>query len=155
MKVKIFKISPWVRFQDKSWKWSPQFGYPQDEYYTNDNTRFDQVFGEGPDNLKSFAEKHFRFWFITMIRQQPGQCIPEHCDKHYQFKKKYGDYPNLVRYCVFLKHWCPGHYLEYNSEPVLKWRAGDYIKIWPGVPHRSANVGSVPKFTCQITGVEK
>jgi len=155
MTIDIFKISPWEEFQDKGWAWTPQFGYPQDEYYNDSNTKLDEVFGVGPKHIEDFAKKHFDIFSISMIRQQPGQCIPEHCDRHYQFKKIHGEHPKLVRYCVFLEDWVPGHYLEYDSEPIVKWQAGDYIKLWPDVPHRSANMGSKHKYTCQITGVEK
>ena len=34
MKIKI------KNFKDKDWTWVLQYGYPQDEYYDNDNTSF-------------------------------------------------------------------------------------------------------------------
>ena len=155
MTIDIFKISPWEEFRDENWPWTTQFGYPQDEYYNNNNTQLDEVFGLAPRHLEKFAQTKFDIFSISMIRQKPGQCIPEHCDRHYKFKKKHGEHSKLVRYCIFLENWYPGHYLEYNSEPIVKWQAGDYIKLWPNVPHRSANMGSKHKYTCQITGVEK
>ena len=59
MTIDIFKISPWEEFQDKGWAWTPQFGYPQDEYYNDSNTKLDEVFGVGPKHIEDFAKKHF------------------------------------------------------------------------------------------------
>ena len=59
MTVDIFKISPWKEFQDKDWPWTPQFGYPQDEYYNNNNTQLDEVFGVAPEHLENFAQTNF------------------------------------------------------------------------------------------------
>lgn len=153
--VELLRIEPWVKFRDQGWAWTEQFGYPQDSFYTNANTRLEEVFGDAPPHIKEFADRHFDPWCVSMIRQSPGQCIPEHRDKHYKFKRQYGEHDDLVRYCVFLEDWQPGHYLEYDGEPITKWQAGQYFKIWPEVPHRSANMGSVYKYTCQITGIEK
>lgn len=153
--VEVHSIKDWRAFNDDGWSWTNQFGYPQDQYYTDANTQLDEVFGEGPDHIKAFAEQKFSKWFISMIRQRPGQCIPVHVDKHFKFRQEHGDHAGLVRYCIFLEDWQPGHYLEYDSQPLTQWRAGDYIKIWPDVPHRSANMGSTTKYTCQITGIEQ
>jgi hypothetical protein len=92
-----------------------------------------------------------------MIKQFPGQFIPRHKDKHYKFKSKNKgcDPKKILRYCIFLEDWKPGHYFEYDDKPIKTWSRGDIFVLEQGIFHRSANAGTVPKYTAQITGILK
>lgn len=150
MKIKLRK------FRDKGWNWILHYGYPQDEHYDNHNTQLYQAFDVAPKEILQFAKQNFQAnYSITMIKQLPGQFIPRHMDKHYKFKSKNKncDAKKILRYCIFLEDWKPGHYFEYDDKPIKPWRKGDIIVLEPGVYHRSVNAGIHPKFTAQITGV--
>jgi hypothetical protein len=85
----------------------------------------------------------------------PGTILPTHQDLY----KKYidifglqGQEHTIRRAVIFLQDWQPGHYLEVMDEPVVKWRAGDVVEWCYDTPHMAANMGSVPRYTLQITG---
>ena len=154
--VELHKITLVEKFNDIGFEWKNHVGYPQDKFYTNDNTKHDLCFGKIPNCILNFARQAFEVFSISLLRQFPGQFIPEHEDKYFKFKEHFPEIleKDIVRYCIFLEDWKPGHYFEYALEPVVRWQAGEYIKIYPGVLHRSSNSGSLPKYTCQITGTE-
>jgi quercetin dioxygenase-like cupin family protein len=156
--INIFtmRIKNLKKFNEKDWTWVPQYAYPQDEYYTNDNTEFYQSFDEAPSEIIKFADKHFqKNYSITMIKQPPASFIPRHKDKHYRFRStnKKQNAKKIVRYCIFLQDWKPGQYFEYDDKPVAPWSKGDVIVLEPGVYHRSGNCGTQFKYTLQITGL--
>lgn len=144
-------------FKDDGWHWKTAYGYPQDDFYTNENTRFYQCFDQAPESIIQYAEEKFLHHSLTMMKQPPGSFIPNHTDKYYLFKKKYDikSEQQIVRYCVFLEDWQPGHYFEVEGKPLLNWQSGDVCVLEKDVPHRSANAGMNYKYTAQITGVLK
>ena len=89
-----------------------------------------------------------------MMKQPPGSFIPRHRDKHYRFKSKNKktNAKKIIRYCVFLSDWKPGHYFEYDDKPIQPWKKGDILVLEKDVYHRSANAGTTFKYTAQITG---
>jgi quercetin dioxygenase-like cupin family protein len=126
------------------------------EYYNKHNSSIWQKFEDSPGwvhALSKIIPQDFTHHEVSVIKLPPGQTIPYHRDKHYLLQKNYG-VGETWRYLIFLEDWKPGHYFEYAQEPVVKWQAGEYIKIYPGVLHHSSNSGSLPKYTCQITGTE-
>lgn len=143
-------------FKDQGWNWILHYGYPQDEHYDNTNTILYQSFDEAPKEILQFAKNNFQEnYSITMIKQPPGAFIPRHKDKHYKFKSKNKkcNYKKILRYCIFLEDWKPGHYFEYDDKPVQPWKKGDILVLEQGVYHRSVNAGTLPKYTAQITGL--
>lgn len=145
------------KFIDKDFDWQLNYGYPQNKFYTNNNTELFQCFDNAPTPLLDFAKKTFLKYSITMIKQPPGNFIPNHVDKYYMFKKKFNisDNEDIVRYCIFLEDWMPGQYFEVNDVPFLNWKKGDICILKQGIYHRSANAGDTNKYTAQITGVLK
>jgi hemerythrin len=144
------------KFVDKGYEWILHYGYPQDEHYDNKNTELYQTFDTAPKEIIEYAKLHFQEnYSITMIKQMPGHFIPRHKDKHYKFKSKNKscNHKKILRYCIFLEDWKPGHYFEYDDKPIKPWSRGDIIVLEPGVYHRSVNAGTVPKYTAQITGL--
>jgi hypothetical protein len=83
----------------------------------------------------------------------PGTVLPEHGDTYTKFKEIHKvKNTTIIRIIVFLKDWQQGHYMEMNGEPVLKWRAGDWVCWSDGFLHTAANVGKTNRYTLQITG---
>ena len=151
MKIKFKK------FIDTDWNWKLFYGYPQDKFFTNKNTKLYECFNESPRFISDFAKKNFTKFTIGMIKQPPGNFIPNHKDKYFMFKKKFNVTikEEIVRYCIFLEDWQPGHYFEINYKPFLYWKKGDICVLKKGIYHRSANAGDTNKYTAQITGVLK
>ena len=107
-------------------------------------------------SIKKFADFHFIDWSVAILEQRPGMVIPLHQDTYYRFKEDNGIISEeVVRYNVFLDDWRPGHYMEADDKPIVNWKMGNYIRLTSDIPHRTANVGTAWKYTCQVTGVEK
>jgi hypothetical protein len=89
----------------------------------------------------------------SIYRMGPGTVLPEHSDTYAKFKEIYRTKnQTIMRAIVFLQDWASGHYLEMNGEPIVKWRAGDWV-IWSdSFPHVAANMGKTNRYTLQITG---
>ena len=84
----------------------------------------------------------------------PGQTIPEHFDTFYQFSQKNNcSKEQVCRLNFFLEEWKPGHYFELLGEPFTKWRKMNFKVIRYGQLHLSGNMGLLPKYTMQITGL--
>ena len=145
------------KFIDKNYNWKLQHGYPQNKFFTNNNTNLYEVFDTAPKFIIDFAKKIFSKYTIGMIKQLPGNFIPNHTDKYYKFLKKFNlsNKEEIVRYCIFLEDWQPGHYFEINNKPFLNWKKGDICVLKKGVYHRSSNGGDTAKYTAQITGTLK
>ena len=149
--MKLKSIPNVTKFIDKGYKWKPMYGYPQNKVYTNANTKLYEVFDVVPKYIKKYADKHFKIYSMSMIKQPPGQIIPEHNDTYYKFKKKHNIDKNVVRFCIFLEDWKPGHCFEINNKSIAHWKAGNYLVLKH--KHRGANIGNKFKYTAQITGV--
>ena len=52
-----------------------------------------------------------------------------------------------------MEDWQSGHVFEIEKQPIVEWRAGDYV-VWKNdTLHLAANVGKTSRYTLQITGV--
>jgi hypothetical protein len=91
----------------------------------------------------------------SYYRMSSGTILPVHQDTYKRYVELFnlkGQEHNIHRAIVFLEDWASGHYLEINSEPIIKWAAGDVV-TWPyDTPHMAANMGLTPRYTLQITG---
>lgn len=113
-----------------------------------------------PDNISDIAGKLFKKYQLSILKQPSGNSMPIHTDSYRRFRKLYDpeDKRNskpVIRLIVFLKDWESGHYLEYNYEPITKWKKGDAYMIKTGVTHLSGNMGNTPKYTMQLTGFKE
>lgn len=100
---------------------------------------------------KHFALEHFSW---SVYRMDPGTVLPEHSDTYQRFRQihRLSNSQTIVRAIVFLEDWDRGHYLELNGDPIVKWRAGDWVCWGNDLPHIAANIGVTPRYTLQITG---
>jgi len=121
--------------------------------YTDKNTQYYQAF-QLPDEYHTFAKTIFSDYSLSVIKQMPGQTIPEHFDTFYKFcEKNKCDKEDVCRLNFFLEDWKPGHYFEILYEPYTRWRKMNFKIIRYGNPHLSGNMGMEPKYTMQITGL--
>ena len=143
-----------INTPESDWKFN--HGYPQTKDYHDSNTEHYSLYDIALPSIKKFADFHFSDWSVAILEQRPGMVIPLHQDTYYRFKEDNGIVnEEVVRYNVFLDDWRPGHYMEADDKPIVNWKMGNYIRLTSDIPHRTANVGTAWKYTCQITGVER
>jgi hypothetical protein len=121
--------------------------------YNDKNTQYYQSF-DLPDEYHTFAKSIFSEYSLSVIKQMPGQTIPEHFDTFYKFSEKNNcRKEDVCRLNFFLEEWKTGHYFEIDDEPYVKWGKMSFKVIRYGHPHLSGNMGMEPKYTMQITGL--
>ena len=140
---------------DYTYDWVCHTSPDRSESYNDHNTIHYQIFDRVPEYIFNTANQHFDKFSTSIIKQNPGMFIPEHTDTYFKFKNEYNINNHIIRWCVFLQDWQPGHYFDVIGLPIVEWKKGDYVELKEGVPHRSSNSGKVPKYTAQITGVKK
>ena len=101
---------------------------------------------------------HARGWHdigTSYYRMMPGTILPTHQDlylKYIQLHDLQGRETSIRRAVIFLEDWRPGHYGEYQDQPLVNWHAGDVVEWIYDTPHMAANVGHLPRYTLQVTG---
>lgn len=145
------------QFEDKGFTWNVEIGRQNETgLFNSSNTKHFQHWDHYEPALP-YANKHFKTFTMSMIKQLPGQLIPNHHDGYHHFRDNHpGTHlDDVVRHMVFLEDWKPGHYFELEFKPIIEWKAGDMIVLNHQRVHCSANVGKDPKYTLQITGILK
>ena len=144
------------RFNDQGLEWHFDKCFPEEEFYNKHNSHYYHHWGL-TTQLQALAEERFETYVGKILKQPPGQCIKPHRDGFKQFLDKNLQYKKeqVRRYQFFLQDWKPGHYFEIDEQPMTNWSAGDYIVHSYENVHMSANVGTEPKYTAQITGILK
>jgi hypothetical protein len=123
------------------------------QFYNEHNSSIWQMFDESPAWVHEIAQlvpRDFTHHVVSVIRIDPGNTIPLHRDKHYLLQEKFGA-GETWRYLIFLEDWKIGHYFEIEKTPLLKWRAGDFIKFSRKNWHVGGNMGLEPFYSAQIT----
>lgn len=123
------------------------------KYYTIHNSSIWQMLDESPQWVHDLAQQipqDFTYHVVSVIRDDPGQTIPYHVDYHTVLREQYGE-GDTWRYLIFLEDWKQGHYFEIHDEPIVKWRAGDWIKFHRTDWHLGGNMGSEPFYSAQVT----
>jgi len=122
-------------------------------YYVSENSSIWQMFDDSPDWIKDLALKvpqDFTHHEISVIKILPGNTIPLHQDKHYLLQKKHG-VGETWRYLIFLEDWKSGHYFEISDQPLVDWKAGDWVKFHRSHWHLVGNMGEQPFYSAQVT----
>ncbi len=91
----------------------------------------------------------------SLYKMSPGTILPAHADSYLRYKQVHGlseSFSDIVRIIVFLEDWQSGHYFEIDNNPIVQWRAGDFVAWAYDLPHIAANIGSTDRYTLQITG---
>ena len=92
---------------------------------------------------------------FSMHECLPGRYIPNHYDHYNYFTKAYNCHINdIKRYIVFLEPWQQGHFFTLKDKVYSNWSAGDVVS-WSGQElHGLANLGTVNRYTLQVTGIK-
>jgi len=94
---------------------------------------------------------------LNFYRQNTLNMFPTHADCYISYRKMWNiKEPDQIWRCiVFLENWKSGHYFEIDGNPLVNWQKGDYV-VWNfDVPHFAANIGIEPRYTMQITGIQR
>ena len=86
--------------------------------------------------------------------QKPGNIMPWHDDKFYNFKRSYPEHADfIVRFLVFINDWTPGQFLQAGNSVIMNWQAGDTVLWAPHRMHLAVNAGYANKWTTNVTGI--
>jgi len=87
------------------------------------------------------------------FRMMPGEILPYHQDMYVRYCEHHKvKLEQVSRIIVFLQEWNSGFLFEIDQEPVVKYPAGTYVCWSSTTPHMAGNLGSVARYTLQITG---
>lgn len=91
---------------------------------------------------------------LSYYKMMPGDILPYHGDTYARYRAYHKvEIDQIWRVIVFLQDWQPGFLFEMEGRPIAQYRAGDWV-AWQGdAEHMAGNLGRVPRYTLQITGV--
>lgn len=91
---------------------------------------------------------------MSYYKMMPGDILPYHGDTYARYRAHHGvEIDDIWRVIVFLQDWQPGFIFEMEGRPITQYRAGDFVAWQGGAEHMAGNLGRVPRYTLQITGV--
>jgi hypothetical protein len=90
---------------------------------------------------------------FVFYKMETGNIMPVHVDHYRQYCNVFNVNRNKVwRAVVFLEDWKSGHYFEIDGVAICNYRAGEYILWSADTPHAASNIGTLDRYTLQITG---
>lgn len=91
---------------------------------------------------------------MSYYKMMPGDLLPYHADKYVRYRAWHGvEIHDIWRAIIFLQDWQPGFLFEIEGHPVTQYAAGEFV-LWSGAAaHMAGNLGLVPRFTLQVTGM--
>lgn len=105
--------------------------------------------------VKIYQERGWKDIGTSYYRMWPGTVLPLHRDTYVNYVRLF-DLEHkkhcIKRAVIFLEDWQSGHYFEGGGEVVTGWKAGDVVEWQYDLEHIAANLGTVPRYTLQITG---
>lgn len=91
---------------------------------------------------------------LSYYKMMPGDILPYHGDTYARYRAYHGiDIQEIWRVIVFLTDWQPGFLFEMEGRPINQYQAGNFVAWKDGAEHMAGNLGRVPRYTLQITGV--
>lgn len=91
---------------------------------------------------------------LSYYKMMPGDILPYHSDTYARYRAYHGvEIDDIWRVIVFLQDWQPGFLFEMEGRPITQYRAGDFVAWQGSAEHMAGNLGRVPRYTLQITGV--
>lgn len=91
---------------------------------------------------------------LSYYKMMPGDILPYHGDTYARYRAHHSvAIKDIWRVIVFLTDWQPGFLFEMEGRPITQYRAGDFVAWQGGAEHMAGNLGRVPRYTLQITGV--
>jgi len=92
----------------------------------------------------------------VFYRMTTGVIMPTHSDQFNRYCQVFDvERAKVWRAVLFLEDWAPGHYFEIDGQPITDYIRGDYILWRSETPHAASNIGLTPRYTLQITGVDR
>ena len=136
-------------------EWRKQ-GYDNDVYnFSGKMCSYGDDLPSWNDRVLKWVSEEFQLEDIgcCYYRMETNNVIPNHSDAYNVYIEKFNcNVEDVHKILVFLEDWKSGHYFEYEGEPFVGWKAGDYI-TWNGNgKHFAANIGIEDRYTLQITG---
>lgn len=92
---------------------------------------------------------------VTYYKMLPGDNLPYHSDFYHRYIEVHqlqGRENDIRRIIIFPQDRQPGHIMEVGGYPY-NWKAGDFVEWEFDTPHMAANMGTVPRYSIQLTGV--
>ncbi len=151
-----YKYRPLATSQDID-RWITQ-GYPAALNFNGEDYNMQDLKSFCPFDLdKFFVIFPWDHIGISFCRMNTGDVLPLHQDHYIKYREVYNinDPTQIRRAIVFLEDWASGHYFEIGGKPFVNWTAGDYVYWSYDTPHFAGNFGIEPRYTLQITGIEK
>jgi hypothetical protein len=62
---------------------------------------------------------------------------------------------DCVRYLIFLQNWELGHMVEFDKQPITKWKKGDVWVFDHLEYHCAANTSNKNFVTCQVNTIKE
>lgn len=91
---------------------------------------------------------------LSYYKMMPGDILPYHGDTYARYRAYHHvDIEDIWRVILFLQDWQPGFVFEMEGRPIVNYRAGDFVAWQGAAEHLAGNLGQVPRYTLQITGV--
>lgn len=139
--------------QLKAWRlqgFTPRTGAMFDMRYANQPALTQQL-------IDYVQKQNFEHIGVSYYRMDPGDNLPYHKDTYKKYISVFNleeRKQNIVRYIFFPEHRKPGHIFEVDGN-IINWRAGDWVSWRYDTPHMAANFGIEPRYTIQVTGVQR
>jgi len=105
--------------------------------------------------LQHFSDQGWQDIGTSYYRMSSGTVMPVHEDRYVKYISLFnlqGKEHSIRRAIVMLEDWQPGHYLEVDGNPFVRWSAGTVVEWNYDTPHMAANIGLTDRYTLQITG---
>ena len=138
-------------------RWIKQ-GYPATTNFNGEDYNMQDISKNNPEiSDEFFGLFPWENISISFFRMNTCDILPVHCDHYIKYQQVYKvtNPQNIRRAIVFLEDWSSGHYFEIDNKPFVNWSAGDYVCWSYDTPHFAGNFGIEPRYTVQITGIEK
>lgn len=167
MKYKVGHIEPWWddSFKTLAYEYIPIKNTYDEERWLQEgykNVTLNGALYNMPKPMPEYAQPFFTLFNwdnvgIGFFRMCTLEMLPVHKDHFISYKRIFNITDNSLiwRCIVFLEDWKSGHYMEVDGEPMVKWKRGDYVMWNYDVPHYAGNFGTDPRYTMQITGMQR
>lgn len=167
MKVKFGHVDPWWNddFKQLDYKYLPIKNTYDEERWLREGYRGVTLNGalyNMSETMPDYAQPFFTLFDwdnvgLGFFRMCTLEMFPLHQDHYISYKKLFNiTDPGVIWRCiVFLEDWRSGHYMEVDGKPLVNWQRGDYVMWNYDVEHFAGNFGTDPRYTMQITGMQR
>lgn len=134
--------------------WTNLWGYPFRTGLQADFRSPQPIWVE--QTIQDLAASGFKLYRTgsSFYKMRPGDILPRHADTYARYCQHHGVQSHQVwRAIVFLQDWQPGFLFEIDDQAIAGYKNGTYVIWHDDAPHLAGNIGNVPRYTLQITGV--